>query len=107
MSESGGVPAGKKVRNKLTSLHSLSHRENRLIILDLTNPSQLKKRKLDEESPGLISLSPAVEICGNCGIEFVSEHCFLRQPNLVGVTYSPLLWLINVICAHKLLRAND
>jgi hypothetical protein len=37
----------------------------------------------------------------------VSENCSLRQSNLSGVTQSPLLWLINVICAHKLLRAND
>jgi hypothetical protein len=90
-------------------LSYFERRESRLVVLDLTNPSKSKKRKIDEESPGLISLSPAVDLCGNCGVEFVSEHCFLRQqqPELQGVTHSPLLWLINVICAHKLLRAND
>jgi hypothetical protein len=87
--------------------HLVCISENKLMILDLTNPSKTKKRKLDEESPGLISLSPAVEICGICGTEFVSDHCYLRQQNLSGVTQTPLLWLINVICAHKLLRAND
>lgn len=85
---------------------SFTSSENRLIVLDLSNPKS-KKRKLEEESPALISLSPTVEFCGNCGVEFRSENCFLRQKGLLGVVHSPLLWLINVICAHKLLRTND
>jgi hypothetical protein len=85
-------------------VHYLSHRENRLIILDMVDSPNSKKRKVDEE---LISLSPAVEICGNCGNEYFRENCFLRQSNLPGTTHSPLIWLIDVICAHKILRSND
>ena len=74
------------------------------MVLDISNPLKSKKRKFEEE---LISLSPLVEICGNCNSEFFSENSIYRQGNVSGVVQSSLLWLINVICAHKLLKLND
>lgn len=78
--------------------------ENRLIILDITNPLESKKRKFEE---AIITLSPLVEMCGNCNSEFFSEQSIFRQTNLSGTNKATLLWLINVICAHKLLKFHD